>query len=160
MFMDSKFNIKVKAPSELAYITELGHVQVLPVLEIAKRDKLWGIKCGNIIVALKNSKFNNWIHAMKSERVLSPKWKISLPLVDDLCDCYAAKDNFRKTLDFLHVHSVDADDWLDGWYWSGEETGFDSDTIHTFDMKDGMYSKHDRRDNNGFVRYALVRLPE
>ena len=32
MFMDSKFNIKVDAPSELAYITELGHVQVLPVL--------------------------------------------------------------------------------------------------------------------------------
>lgn len=156
--MESKFDIKVKSPSQLVYITKDGGVTISSELDLANRENLWGVQCGKIFVALKNSGFSDWPHAIHQEKVISPQWKISLPLVDDLGDCYLAKAHFKETLEFLHVHGVDADDWLDGWHWSCEEQG--RDRVHTFDMLKGCYGTHDRYDSNGFVRFALQRLPE
>ena len=85
--MESNFNIKVKSPSPLVYITKAGEVKISSELELANRENLWGVQCGNIFVALKNSGFSDWQHAIHQEKVISPQWKISLPLEDDLGDC-------------------------------------------------------------------------
>ncbi|MCI7485864.1 MAG: hypothetical protein MSB80_00025 [Alphaproteobacteria bacterium] len=45
-----------------------------------------------------------------SGKVISQQWKISLPLEDDLVDCYVAKSQFKETIEFLHIHGVAADD--------------------------------------------------
>ena len=156
--MESNFNIKVKSPSPLVYITKAGEVKISSELELANRENLWGVQCSNIFVALKNSGFSDWQHAIHQEKVISPQWKISLPLEDDLGDCYVVRAQFKEVVEFLRNHGVAADDWLDGWYWSCEEQG--RDNVHTFDMLKGCYETHDRFDSNGFVRFALVKLPE
>ncbi len=156
--MESNFNIKVKSPSPLVYITKAGEVKISSELELANRENLWGVQCSNIFVALKNSGFSDWQHAIHQEKVISPQWKISLPLEDDLGDCYVVRAQFKEVVEFLRNHGVAADDWLDGWYWSCEEQG--RDNVHTFDMLKGCYATHDRFDSNGFVRFALVKLPE
>lgn len=156
--MESNFNIKVKSPSPLVYITKAGEVKISSELELANRENLWGVQCSNIFVALKNSGFSDWQHAIHQEKVISPQWKISLPLEDDLGDCYVVRAQFKEAVEFLRNHGVAADDWLDGWYWSCEEQG--RDNVHTFDMLKGCYETHDRFDSNGFVRFALVKLPE
>lgn len=156
--MESNFNIKVKSPSPLVYITKAGEVKISSELELANRENLWGVQCSNIFVALKNSGFSDWQHAIHQEKVISPQWKISLPLEDDLGDCCVVRAQFKEVVEFLRNHGVAADDWLDGWYWSCEEQG--RDNVHTFDMLKGCYETHDRFDSNGFVRFALVKLPE
>ena len=156
--MESNFNIKVKSPSPLVYITKAGEVKISSELELANRENLWGVQCSNIFVALKNSGFSDWQHAIHQEKVISPQWKISLPLEDDLGDCCVVRAQFKEVVEFLRNHGVAADDWLDGWYWSCEEQG--RDNVHTFDMLKGCYATHDRFDSNGFVRFALVKLPE
>ena len=156
--MESNFDIKVKSPSPLVYITKAGEVKISSELELANRENLWGVQCGNIFVALKNSGFSDWQHAIHQEKVISPQWKISLPLEDDLGDCCVVRAQFKEVVEFLRNHGVAADDWLDGWYWSCEEQG--RDNVHTFDMLKGCYATHDRFDSNGFVRFALVKLPE
>ena len=102
--------------------------------------------------------FQRLVARHSSGKVISQQWKFSLPLEDDLGDCYVAKSQFKETIEFLHIHGVAADDWLDGWYWSCEEQG--RDNFHTFDMLKGCYYTHDSYDSNGFVRFALVKLPE
>lgn len=70
--MESKVNIKtdikVEAPCLLVYIAKSGEVKIMQVLDFALREDLWGMKCGNIFVALKNSGFNDWVQAMQNAR--------------------------------------------------------------------------------------------
>ena len=166
MCMESKVNIKtdikVEAPCLLVYIAKSGEVKIMQVLDFALRENLWGMKCGNIFVALKNSGFNDWVQAMQNAPSVPPAsgWKITLAPVDSLSECFVANAQFQKGLEFLHVHAVEAEDWLKGWYWSGEQFEREAGQIHTFDMKNGRFGTHDFQDSNGFVRYALLKLPE
>lgn len=143
----------------LGYVDKDGNVKVLPVLDLSKKDELWGIECDRVIISLKNSGFGRWDSVMHQEKPLLSKWRVSLPLVESLAYCFVNRFKLKQIFKFLRSHGVEADDWLEGWYWSCEELGYDGNQIHTFDMSGGSYSVHDRLDTNGFVRYALICMP-
>ena len=66
--MESNFDIKVKYPNPLVYITKAGEVKISSELELVNREKFWGVQFGNIFLALKNSGFSDWSHAIHQEK--------------------------------------------------------------------------------------------
>ncbi len=140
----------------LGYVDKTGNLEILSVLDLSRKDEIKWIECGHTFVALKNSGFGRWDTVMHREKPLLTKGRVSLPLVGGLADCFVNRFKFKQTVRLLRAHGVDADDWLEGWYWSCEELGYDGNQIHTFEMSSGAYSVHDRLDTNGFVRYALL----
>lgn len=121
-----------------------------------EKDELWGIECERLIISLKNSGFGRWDEVMRKGKPLSSSWRISLPFEDSLAYYFVNRFSFKQEIENLRSHGIEVDDWLEGWYWSCEELGYNGNRIHTFNMCDGSYSTHDRYNTNGFVRYALI----
>ncbi len=140
----------------LGYVDKAGKVEVLPFLDLSRKDELWGIECERLIISLKNSGFGRWDEVMRKGKPLSSSWRISLPFEDSLAYYFVNRFRFKQEIENLRSHGIEVDDWLEGWYWSCEELGYNGNRIHTFNMYDGSYSTHDRYNTNGFVRYALI----
>ncbi len=167
-------NSVVVTPCRLVYIKSNKSIEIKPELELDfdKLFQLWGIECGGVYISCQNGlyadwdniPFGNWEKALTIandetkkclEGNLRGKWEFRLPTVDELGSCFFEKRKFNETVEIIQENTPsEPDKWLDGWYWSKDEFGCNS--VHTFDMKDGIYSTHDRRDSNGFIRLALA----
>ena len=156
-------NSGIITPCQLVYIDPNKSVEVKSELDFDKLWHLWGIECGGAYIALCNEAHGNWQKAISTaenltkrelEGELLNKWQFQLPSVNELGDCFFEKRKFAETIAMIQNTSFEADDWQEGWYWSKDEFG--CNRAHTFDMNDGIYATHNRMDNNGFVRLALV----
>ena len=156
-------NSEIITPCQLVYIEPNKRIEVKPELDFDRLWHLWGIECGGAYIALCNEGHGNWQKAISTaesltkeelEGALLNKWQFQLPSVDVLSNCFIEKKKFEETIAIIQDTSFEVDYWSEGWYWGKDE--HISDDVHTFDMKDGLYATHNRLDNNGFIRLALV----
>ena len=142
----SKMIWPVKAPFMIAYADKLtGGLDLKPYVDLQWKIKIYGIALGGMVFKLTHEAGADWNQA----KVFTDKSNGLMPTTDDLDLAFAHKDGFNEIIDFLKLHSVAAEPWQAGWYWSSENSGENAVVV---DMDCGKAELIEKRVKNGYTR--------
>ena len=110
-------NDNIDLPLPLAYIKD-GRMEILPYLDEARKDEIWGIVCDDLIVHTQKYFHRCWLRAVTLSNVI---WlnvnqsafssyfcgkRITVPNVDDFKNICDHLDKFKETTDILREYGV------------------------------------------------------
>ena len=116
----------LKTPLSLVYLKD-GNYEVLPYLDLSRKDEVWGIKCGNFVC--KKTKEGKCLFTELGEKDLA-----FLPKGFFLSGVFMLKEKFNATISILNVAGIQADEIDDSWHLTSDEVG---PSLQLFDMSMG-----------------------
>ena len=114
-----KTTIKEKVPLPIVYIRD-GTVEVLPYLDLERKDEIWGIQSCGILWDKKQRCDCLWNKAADLSFLdgLAVGHIVLLPAIEQLKLLFNDFKIFNKTVEILRTNNVDADFLEAGWYFS------------------------------------------
>ena len=142
---------KIKTELPIVYAEGRQKIEILPYLDMKRRENVWGIKVGNVLwKKTSDYKETSWFE-VKKELISCLNGDISyVPQVDDYKNAFLECAAFNRTAALLREIGIPADDWIEEWYWAQKtEDGFPH--IYLFDMGSGTVFS-----DRSYINYAAA----